>query len=48
MIELDGDEKPLKSSTGKVRKRDLVQFVPFEKYQIDNILFSHLKFYNTP
>ena len=43
MIELDGDEKPLKSSTGKVRKRDLVQFVPFEKYQNDkNLLFMEV------
>lgn len=38
MIEIDGDEKPIESSTGKVRKRDLVQFVPFEKYQNDNNL----------
>ena len=43
MIELDGDEKPLKSSTGKIRKRDLVQFVPFEKYQNDkNLLFMEV------
>ena len=38
MEEIDGDEKPIESSTGKVRKRDLVQFVPFEKYQNDNNL----------
>ena len=30
---LDGDEIPLTSSTGKKRMRDLVQFVPFSKYQ---------------
>ena len=30
---LDGDEVPLTSSTGKKRMRDLVQFVPFYKYQ---------------
>ena len=32
---LDGDEVPLVSSTGKKRMRDLVQFVPFSKYQND-------------
>ena len=43
MIEIDGDEKPIESSTGKVRKRDLVQFVPFDKYQNDeNILFKEV------
>ena len=30
---LDGDETPLTSSKGKKRKRDIVQFVPFNKYQ---------------
>ena len=30
---LDGDEVPLTSSKGKKRMRDLVQFVPFSKYQ---------------
>ena len=30
---LDGDETPLTSSMGEKRKRDLVQFVPFSKYQ---------------
>ena len=43
MIEIDGDEKPIESSTGKVRKRDLVQFVPFDKYQNDeNLLFKEV------
>ena len=43
MIEIDGDEKPIESSTGKVRKRDLVQFVPFDKYQNDeNLLFMEV------
>ena len=30
---LDGDIFPLTSSTGKIRTRDIVQFVPFAKYQ---------------
>ena len=32
---LDGDEIPLISSTGQKWKRDLVQFVPFSKFQSD-------------
>ena len=32
---LDGDTNTLISSTGKVRLRDLVQFVPFSKFQND-------------
>ena len=32
---LDGDDMPLVSSYGKKRMRDLVQFVPFSKYQND-------------
>ncbi len=32
---LDGDEVPLISSTGKKRMRDLVQFVPFNKFEND-------------
>ena len=32
---LDGDDIPLISTTGKIRMRDLVQFVPFSKYQND-------------
>ena len=32
---LDGDEVPLTSSKGEKRMRDLVQFVPFAKYQND-------------
>ena len=43
MIELDGDEKPIESSSGKVRKRDIVQFVPFYKFQNDdNLLFMEV------
>ena len=33
MIELDGDDVPLVSSTGVKRMRDAVQFVPFNKYR---------------
>ena len=32
MEDLDGDEEFLVSSKGQIRKRDIVQFVPFEKY----------------
>ena len=32
---LDGDEVPLKSRSGKIRTRDIVQFVPFSKFQND-------------
>ena len=32
---LDGDEVPLKSRNGKIRTRDIVQFVPFSKFQND-------------
>ena len=35
MIQLDGDDIPLVSSTGIKRMRDLVQFVPFDKYRDD-------------
>ena len=35
MIELDGDDIPLISSNGVKRMRDLVQFVPFNKYKND-------------
>ena len=35
MIQLDGDDVPLVSSTGVKRMRDLVQFVPFNKYRND-------------
>ena len=35
MIQLDGDDIPLVSSTGIKRMRDLVQFVPFNKYRND-------------
>ena len=33
MIELDGDDKPIKNRDGVIRMRDLVQFVPFNKYR---------------
>ena len=32
---LDGDEVPLKSRNGKIRTRDIVQFVPFSKFKND-------------
>ena len=32
---LDGDEVPLKSRSGKIRTRDIVQFVPFSKFKND-------------
>ena len=32
---LDGDDIPLISTTGKIRMRDLVQFVPFSRYKKD-------------
>ena len=35
---LDGDEKPLTTSSGEIRKRDIVQFVEFNKFKDkDNI-----------
>ena len=37
---LDGDEVPLISSNGKKRVRDLVQFVPFSKFQNDEKILS--------
>ena len=37
---LDGDEDPLKSRSGKIRTRDLVQFVPFSKFKNDEKLLS--------
>ena len=33
MFILDGDDIPLKSSKGVIRMRDLVQFVPFSRYE---------------
>ena len=35
MVDLDGDNKPLISRSGKKRQRDLVQFVPFNKFEGD-------------
>ena len=32
---LDGDDVPLKSRNGKIRTRDIVQFVPFSKFKND-------------
>ena len=34
---LDGDKQPLTNSRGELRKRDIVQFVEFNKYK-DSIL----------
>ena len=33
MVDLDGDINPLVNSKGKKRERDIVQFVPFNKYK---------------
>lgn len=33
---LDGDEVPLKNSNGEIRKRDIVQFVEFNKFKDKN------------
>ena len=33
MVVLDGDEEPLKDFDGNVTKRDLVQFVEYEKFK---------------
>ena len=35
MIQLDADENPLIDCQGKMAGRDLVQFVPFLKYELD-------------
>jgi hypothetical protein len=35
MVTLDGDDNPLVSSSGVKRMRDLVQFVPFNKYRFN-------------
>ena len=35
MVKLDGDDDPLISRNGKKRQRDLVQFVPFSKFEND-------------
>ena len=32
MDQLDGDDEPLRASNGRVTRRDLVQFVPFQKF----------------
>ena len=36
MVILDGDDDPLVNSTGVIRDRDLVQFVPFNKFRNDS------------
>ena len=36
MIKLDGDEEPLRNSKGELTKRDIVQFVPFNKFHGDS------------
>ena len=33
MVRLDGDEEPLTDNNGRVTKRDLVQFVEYEKFK---------------
>ena len=35
---LDGDEKPLEDSDGNIRKRDIVQFVQFNKFKKINVV----------
>ena len=40
MEQLDGDEIPLISSKGIKRQRDLVQFVPFYKFEMDEVKLS--------
>ena len=40
MIELDGDDKPLTNSRGIKRKRDLVQFVPYNRYKYNPTLLA--------
>jgi len=37
MDKLDADDVPLKASNGKVMKRDIVQFVPFNQFQNQHI-----------
>ena len=36
MDTLDGDKTPLKNSRGKLRERDIVQFVQFNKFKDEN------------
>ena len=40
MDELDSDDKALRSSSGAVALRDIVQFVPFEKFKHDPALLA--------
>ena len=37
---LDGDKYPLKNSRGELRKRDIVQFVKFEDFKVNNAIDS--------
>ena len=41
MVELDADQHPLINSRGEVAKRDLVQFVPFLKYESNAELLTN-------
>lgn len=41
MIQLDADENPLINSKGQKAKRDLVQFVPFLKYESNPELLAN-------
>lgn len=36
MVDLDGDDEALENSMGEKAKRDIVQFVPFNKYKDDS------------
>ena len=40
MEQLDADDAPLKSSSSVYATRDVVQFVPFNKYSRDNALLA--------
>ena len=35
---LDGDENPLTSSSGEIRKRDIVQFIKFNNFKNSNCI----------
>ena len=38
MEKLDGDEIPLRNSKGEMRKRDIVQFIKFNKFKQNNAI----------
>lgn len=46
MITLDSDDKKLRSSSGKLAKRDIVQFVPFKKYESETYRGESFGAYN--